>query len=105
MDKPKLAIRRCEGLQVHAGGKSFPHAYALYSELYTDGTEKFVRGHSIHSVMSSACLNGTRKEKDFYLEATRPDLFAMIEAAAVLNRSILDECQRLDNKRGCGETK
>jgi hypothetical protein len=103
MEKPKVVIKRCVGLNVLSGGVAPPSAYALYSEIYSNGVERLSSGHVIHSVLSSSMLNGTDKEKQIQQETYHPELFSMIQAAAILNKAILDVCLDLDSKRGSGE--
>jgi hypothetical protein len=103
MKKPKLIKREVISVQVSAGGKAFPSAHALYREFYADGSERTVNGCSVYPMVTTGMLNGTKKDKKYELEACRPDLFPVIEAAAILNKTLIDACVILDEKRGCGE--
>jgi hypothetical protein len=103
--QPKLIERRFVGLQVLAGGRSPPMAYVLYSEFYADGSTRSSRGRSITSMVTSGMLNGTGRQKKMAKQAYRPDLQPVIEAAAVLNHTLIDACLQLDDFHGYGEMK
>lgn len=103
MKKKKIiSRRRMVGLVVLAGGRAFPTAHVVYEAEYLDNG--YVRselecGNSIYG-----CSFGEqpRTKKDKRIDRLRiiPELYTMLHAAALLNRSIEEACVALDEELG-----
>lgn len=51
----------------------------------------------------SGMLNGSKKQRSYYLKAFRPDLYHSIQAASVLYQQLEQACLQLDEDHGKGE--
>lgn len=108
---PKPIRRRILGLYISGASRnSPPSVHAIYEEdtLEKEGKTlvfrtKAVRGDSLQVVQHSGMLNGSKKQKEYYLKAFRPDLHYSMQAAAVLYQQLEHACLELDEVRGKGE--
>jgi len=93
-DRPYETNRYRMGIQVTAGGVSLPNAHVVYEVCYSDGTSRLERGRSVFGVQATNIRN--KKER---LEAgltSRPDLYTVMHAAALLNRQVEEACLSAD---------
>jgi hypothetical protein len=103
--------RRLLGLNIiGASVNSPPLVHAIYEESFLEKVGKTMvfrtrptRGYTVDVVQHSGMLNGSKKEKAYHLKSFRPDLWASIQAAAILYQQLEHACVELDEARGMKE--
>jgi len=85
----KLIERKRLGLRVvRCDPNTTPHAYLVYQETFSDGTRKVVNGSRVYgTTMNPAHTSPLQR---------RPELAAILETYAVLNRSLECACAVAD---------
>lgn len=105
--RTRITRRRLLGLNITgASSNSPPLVHAIYEEEQIEQmtfTTKVVRGSTIHVNQHSGMLNGSKKEKAYHLKSFRPDLWASIQAAAILYQQLEHACVELDEAHGMKE--
>lgn len=103
--KPKLMQRRLAGLEVRRRVNSHAaYAHLFYEDMYDDGTVRVSRGNNLDTLPGFDYYNGgTKKQQERAKQAYAGEMYAELQAAAVLFEHITRRCLELDELHGIKE--